>query len=149
MLSKQRTSRIGRSLARAEQTARVRTARDELRHMRERANTIDGLEAPVLHPPVPTGVLIRGVGVEVNVVVLLQAALGLLQPIGARPGDRPRLPDAALVKAPTRVAEPPLPALRRRRRLGKLIAARVAKALVFLGVDRLGVLEGISRAICS
>ena len=39
--------RIGRRLARAEQTARVRIARDELRHLRELSQTIDALEAEI------------------------------------------------------------------------------------------------------
>jgi transposase len=47
LLSKKWTSRIGRRLARAEQTARVRIARDELRHMRELSHTIDALEAEI------------------------------------------------------------------------------------------------------
>jgi transposase len=45
LLSKKWTTRIGRRLARAEQTARVRIARDELRHMRELSHTIDALES--------------------------------------------------------------------------------------------------------
>jgi transposase len=47
LLSKKWTSRIGRRLARAEQTARVRIARDELRHMRELSHTIDALETEI------------------------------------------------------------------------------------------------------
>jgi transposase len=47
LLSKKWTSRIGRRLARAEQTARVRIARDELRHMRELSQTIDALAAEI------------------------------------------------------------------------------------------------------
>jgi transposase len=47
LLSKKWTSRIGRRLARAEQTARVRIARDELRHMRELSHTIDALESEI------------------------------------------------------------------------------------------------------
>jgi transposase len=47
LLSKQWTTRIGRRLARAEQTARVRIARDELRHLRELTHTIDALEAEI------------------------------------------------------------------------------------------------------
>jgi transposase len=38
---------IGRRLARAEQTARVRIARDELRHLRDLSQTIDALEAEI------------------------------------------------------------------------------------------------------
>ena len=38
---------IARRLARAEQTARVRIARDELRHLRELSHTIDALEAEI------------------------------------------------------------------------------------------------------
>jgi transposase len=41
------TTRISRRLARAEQTARVRIARDELRHLRELSHTIDTLEAQI------------------------------------------------------------------------------------------------------
>jgi transposase len=47
LLSKKWTTRIGRRLARAEQTARVRIARDELRHMRELSHTIDALESEI------------------------------------------------------------------------------------------------------
>jgi len=47
LLSRKWTTRIGRRLARAEQTARVRIARDELRHMRELSHTIDALEAEI------------------------------------------------------------------------------------------------------
>jgi transposase len=41
------TTRVARRLARAEQSARVRIARDELRHMRELSHTIDALEAQI------------------------------------------------------------------------------------------------------
>jgi transposase len=47
LLSKKWTSRVARRRARAEQTARVRIARDELRHMRELSQTIDALEAEI------------------------------------------------------------------------------------------------------
>jgi transposase len=47
LLSKKWTSRIAHRLARAEQTARVRIARDELRHMRELSRTIDALETEI------------------------------------------------------------------------------------------------------
>jgi transposase len=47
LLSKKWTTRIGQRLARAEQTARVRIARDELRQMRELSRTIDTLEAEI------------------------------------------------------------------------------------------------------
>jgi transposase len=47
LLSKKWTSRIARRLARAEQTARVRIARDELRHMRELSRTINALETEI------------------------------------------------------------------------------------------------------
>jgi transposase len=47
LLSKKWTTRIARRLARAEQTARVRIARDELRHLRELSHTIDALEAEI------------------------------------------------------------------------------------------------------
>jgi transposase len=47
LLSKKWTGTIGRRLARAEQTARVRIARDELRHLRELSSTIDALEAEI------------------------------------------------------------------------------------------------------
>jgi transposase len=46
-LSKTWTSTIGRRLARAEQTARIRIARDELRHLRELSQTIDTLETEI------------------------------------------------------------------------------------------------------
>jgi transposase len=47
LISKKWTSRIARRLARAEQTSRVRIARDELRRMRELTHTIDALETEV------------------------------------------------------------------------------------------------------
>jgi transposase len=47
LLSKKWGSRIARRLARAQQTARVRIARDELRHLRELSTTIDALEAEI------------------------------------------------------------------------------------------------------
>jgi len=47
LLSQKWTTRIARRLARAEQTARVRIARDELRHMRELSHTINALEAEI------------------------------------------------------------------------------------------------------
>src|SRR3954463_5404994 len=81
--------------------------------------------APVAHPPVAAVVLVGGVGVELDLVVFLQAALGLLQPLRARPGNRARLARAALVQAPARVAQPALAALRRGQRLRQLVAARV------------------------
>jgi transposase len=47
LLSKKWTSRVARRLARAERTARVKIARDELRHMRELSRTIDALEVEI------------------------------------------------------------------------------------------------------
>ena len=47
LLSKKWSTTVGRRLARAEQTARVRIARDELRHLRELSQTIDGLETQI------------------------------------------------------------------------------------------------------
>jgi transposase len=47
LLSKKWTSTIGRRLARAEQTVRIRIARDELRHLRELSQTIDTLETEI------------------------------------------------------------------------------------------------------
>jgi transposase len=47
LLSKKWTSSVARRLARCEQTARVRIARDELRHMRELSRTIDALESEI------------------------------------------------------------------------------------------------------
>jgi len=47
LLSKKWTTRIARRLGRAEQTARVRIARDELRHLRELSMTVDALEAEI------------------------------------------------------------------------------------------------------
>jgi transposase len=47
LLSKKWTGTIGRRLAHAEQTARVRIARDELRHLRELSQTTDALEAQI------------------------------------------------------------------------------------------------------
>src|SRR5206468_10472563 len=51
----------------------------------------------VLHAAVAAVVLVGGVGVELDLVVFLQPALGLLEAFGPRPGDRARLPRAALV----------------------------------------------------
>src|SRR3954464_4994514 len=47
LLSKKGTARIARRLARAEQTARVRIARDELRHLRQLSDTINLLHAEI------------------------------------------------------------------------------------------------------
>jgi hypothetical protein len=94
---------------------------------------------------VPAIVLVGGVGVQLDLVVFLQAALGLLQPLGPRPGNRARLPRTALVQAPARIAQPPLTALRRGQLLGQLVTARVAEALVLFGVDGVGVLEDLAR----
>ena len=47
LLSKKWTVRIARRLARAEQTPRVRIARDELRHLRELSDTINLLQAEI------------------------------------------------------------------------------------------------------
>jgi transposase len=47
LLSKKWSTKIARRLARAEQTARVRIARDELRHLSELSQTIDALEAEI------------------------------------------------------------------------------------------------------
>jgi transposase len=47
LLSKKWTGTIGRRLAHAEQTARVRIARDELRHLRELSQTTDALETQI------------------------------------------------------------------------------------------------------
>jgi transposase len=47
LLSKKWSTRISRRLARAEQTARVRIAGDELRHLRELTHMIDALEAEI------------------------------------------------------------------------------------------------------
>jgi transposase len=47
LLSKKWPARIARRLARAEQTTRVRIARDELRHLRELSDTINLLEAEI------------------------------------------------------------------------------------------------------
>ena len=46
-MSKKWAATIGRRLARAEQTARVRIARDELRHLRELSQSIDALEEQI------------------------------------------------------------------------------------------------------
>ena len=47
LLSKKWQTRIGRRLARAEQTTRIRIARDELRHLRELTSSIDALETEI------------------------------------------------------------------------------------------------------
>jgi transposase len=47
LFSKKWTTRVARRLARAEQTARVRIARDELGHLRELSHTINLLEAEI------------------------------------------------------------------------------------------------------
>src|SRR4051794_27447332 len=47
LLSKKWSTRIARRLARAEQTARVRIARDKLGHLRELSQTVDALETEI------------------------------------------------------------------------------------------------------
>jgi transposase len=47
LLSTKWSARIARRLARAEQSARVRIARDELKHLRELSSTIDALEQEI------------------------------------------------------------------------------------------------------
>jgi transposase len=47
LLSRKWTGTIGRRLVRAEQTARVRIARDELRHLHELSQTVGALEAQI------------------------------------------------------------------------------------------------------
>jgi transposase len=47
LLSKKWSTTVARRLAHAEQTARVRIARDELRHLRELSQTVDALEAQI------------------------------------------------------------------------------------------------------
>ena len=47
LLYKKWATRIARRLARAEQTTRIRIARDELRHLRELSHTINELEAEI------------------------------------------------------------------------------------------------------
>ena len=47
LLSKKWSTRIARRLARSEQTARVRIARDELGHLRELSQTVDALKAEI------------------------------------------------------------------------------------------------------
>jgi len=47
LVSKKWTTKIARRLARAEQTARVRIARDELRHIRELTTIIDAYETEI------------------------------------------------------------------------------------------------------
>ncbi len=47
LLYKKWTTRIAQRLARAEQTARIRIARDELRHLRELSHTVDALETEI------------------------------------------------------------------------------------------------------
>lgn len=47
LLSKQWSERITRRLARAEQTARVRIARDEFRHLRDLSRTINALQVEI------------------------------------------------------------------------------------------------------
>ena len=88
-------------------------------------------------------VLVGGVGVQLDLVVLFQAPLCLLQPLGPRAGDRPPLPRAPVIQAPPRITQPALPALRRRERLGQLVAARIAETLVLFGVDGVGMLEDL------
>ena len=47
LISKKWQTTIGRRLARAEQTTRVRVARDELRHLRELTNSINALQTDI------------------------------------------------------------------------------------------------------
>jgi hypothetical protein len=77
-------------------------------------------------------------------VLLLQAALGLLEPIGPRTRDRPRLLGAAFVKAALGLTQPAAPALRGRQLARQLVAARRAEPLVLSGVDRVGLGEDLA-----
>jgi hypothetical protein len=78
-------------------------------------------------------------------MLFLQAALALLEPVGPRPWDRPGLRGAALVQTALGLAQPAAPTLRRRQLRRKLIAARVAEALILLGIDSVGLLEDLAR----
>jgi transposase len=65
LFSKKWTSKIARRLARAEQTMRVRIARDELRRVRELTHTINALEtelADLVAQVAPQVVAERGCG---------------------------------------------------------------------------------------
>jgi hypothetical protein len=53
LLSKKWTTRIARRLARADQTARVRIARDELRQLRELSHTIDATAIASMRSDLP------------------------------------------------------------------------------------------------
>ena len=79
-------TRIARRLARAEQTARVRIARDELRHLRELSHTIDALEAEIAE-------------------LVAQAAPQLL----AEPGFGPLTAASSSARSPAPSASPPTP----------------------------------------
>jgi transposase len=86
LLSKKWTATIGRRLARAEQIARVRIARDELRHLRELSETIDALEAEVAD-------------------LVAEVAPQLL----AEPGFGPLTAGNSSARSPARSASPPTP----------------------------------------
>ena len=78
-------------------------------------------------------------------MLFLQAALGFLEPIRARPWDRPGLLGTALVQPALGLTQPPTPALRRPKLRRQLVAARFTEALVLLGVDRVGLGENLAR----
>jgi hypothetical protein len=77
-------------------------------------------------------------------VVLFQAALSLLQPLGTRLRDRLRFGGAPLVEAALGFAQPAAPPLRRRQLPGQLVAAPVAVALVLGPVDRTGLGQNLA-----
>jgi hypothetical protein len=78
-------------------------------------------------------------------VFLFEAALGFLEPIGPRFWDRSRLLGAALVESALGLAQPAAPALGGLQLCRQLVAARLAEALVLLGVDRVGLGQDLSR----
>lgn len=87
--------------------------------------------------------LVGLVGLALDLEVLLQTTPGFTQSRLAGTLDRPRLFGAALIKSPTRVAQPAAAALAGRHLSRQLVAARLAVDLIFGGIDGLGLLDDL------
>lgn len=82
--------------------------------------------------------LIGGVGAALDLVFLLEATLGFSESFRPCTRDRPGLRGPPLVESAPGLAQPSAPPLRRRQLGREPIAARVTEALIFLGVDGVG-----------
>jgi hypothetical protein len=81
--------------------------------------------AAVLHPPArPVGLVVL-VGLTLSPQLLLQAALGLLEPLGPPARNRLGLAGPPLIQALLGVAQPPPPPVLRGELLGELVAAEI------------------------